>query len=99
MIIRGSVLSAAGETETGIAQIRQGLTAWQDTGAGFLVPYFRGLMAAAHARAGDSTEALMLLADPLAHVDRTGERGLDRKRVGEGKRVSGRGDLGGRRHL
>ena len=49
-MVRGWALSEAGEMETGLAQLRQGLPAWRATGAGLYEPYFLGLQAEAHGR-------------------------------------------------
>ena len=47
---------------------------WQATGAGFLVPYFRSLLAEVHGRSGALNEGLDLLTDALNRVEETGER-------------------------
>jgi predicted ATPase len=51
-VIRGWVLTQAGELETGLAQLRQGHPAWRATGAGLYEPYFLGLQAGAHGHSG-----------------------------------------------
>jgi predicted ATPase len=74
MAIRGWVLIEAGETETGFAQLRQGLPAWRATGAGLYEPYFLGLQAEAHGRSGAVEEGLALVAMALDRTEKTGER-------------------------
>src|SRR5207302_6197366 len=43
--LRGWALAMQGQGEEGMAQVRQGITAWQATGAKFFVPYFCTLLA------------------------------------------------------
>jgi predicted ATPase len=74
MIVRGWTLGEAGDFGAGIAQIRDGLAMWQATGAGFLVPYFRSLLAEVHGRSGAVNEALDLITEALDRVEETGER-------------------------
>ncbi|SDH76780.1 Predicted ATPase [Bradyrhizobium sp. Rc2d] len=74
IIIRGWTLAEAGDFDTGIAQIREGLTMWQATGAGFLVPYFRSLLAQVHGRSGAVNEGLDLITEAIDRVEKTGER-------------------------
>jgi predicted ATPase len=74
MMVQGWALTEAGEVETGLAQLRQGLPAWRATGAGLYEPYFLGLQAEAHGRAGSVHEGLDLVAKALHRVEETGER-------------------------
>lgn len=72
---RGWALLAAGEAiDQGIAEMQRGLATKQATGAELKVPYYLGLLATAHTLAGRVPEALALLAEALARVERTGER-------------------------
>jgi predicted ATPase len=73
-MVQGWALTEAGEVETGLAQLRQGLPAWRATGAGLYEPYFLGLQAEAHGRAGSVHEGLDLVAKALRRVEETGER-------------------------
>ncbi|MDA9489444.1 AAA family ATPase [Bradyrhizobium sp. CCBAU 11361] len=73
-VIRSWILGATGELDAGITQLRDGLTRWQATGAGFLVPYFLSLLAELHGRAGAVEEGLDLIAKALDRVAETGER-------------------------
>jgi len=72
--IRGWALLQSGETDTGLAQLRQGLPAWQATGAGLYESYFLGLQAEALGRSGAVEEGLDLIAKALGRVEETGER-------------------------
>ena len=45
MSLRGWALAMQGQGEVGMAQVRQGVTAWQATGAKFFVPYFCTVLA------------------------------------------------------
>jgi class 3 adenylate cyclase/predicted ATPase len=62
--------ASGGELE----ELRGALAAWRATGAGFLVPYFLGLLARAEARAGEIRMALDRVAEGLALVGKTNER-------------------------
>ncbi|WFU20255.1 adenylate/guanylate cyclase domain-containing protein [Bradyrhizobium sp. CB3481] len=73
IIIRGWTLGEAGDFGTGIAQIRDGLAMWQATGAGFLVPYFRSLLAEVHGRSGAVNEGLDLITEALDRAEETSE--------------------------
>jgi predicted ATPase len=73
-VIRGWTLGAAGEFEAGIAQVRDGLTRWRATGAGFLVPYFLSLLAELQGHAGAVNDGLDVVAEALDRVEETGER-------------------------
>lgn len=77
VIIRGWTLGEAGDFGAGIAQIRDGLAMWQATGAGFLVPYFRSLLAEVHGRSGAVNEGLDLVTEALDGVEETGERWIE----------------------
>jgi predicted ATPase len=72
--MRGWALAAEGEVAAGIADMREGLAAYRATGALLAQPHFIGLLAEACARAGEPSEALRLLVEALAIVDRMEER-------------------------
>jgi TOMM system kinase/cyclase fusion protein len=74
-IMRGWVLAAQGQGAEGTAQMRQGLAAYQATGTERRRPYYLALLAEAYGSLGQTAEGLSLLAEALATVDRTGERG------------------------
>jgi predicted ATPase len=73
-MLRGWALAAQGQGEAGIAQMHQGLTAWQTMGVRTGVPYCLTLLAEACGANGQVTEGLRLLAEALAVVHDTGER-------------------------
>src|SRR6266436_1960768 len=73
-MLRGWALAAQGQAEEGIAQIRQGLTTYQATGAELICPYWLALLAEAYGKGGQAEEGLAVLAEALAAVEKTGER-------------------------
>ncbi|QUN32146.1 AAA family ATPase (plasmid) [Cupriavidus sp. KK10] len=73
-ILRGWALAEQGSSEEGIAQIREGLAAYQATGAELGRPYFLALLAQTYQNAGQAQAGLDVLADALATVGNTGER-------------------------
>ncbi len=72
-IFQGWCIAVSGERETGLAEMRRGLAAKQATGAELKVPYYLGIMAALLGETA-KTEAMLLFADALDRVERTGER-------------------------
>jgi predicted ATPase len=60
--------------EEGIAQMRQGMTAWQATGAEVDRPYYLALLAEGYGKAGRAEEGLHILAEALAVTDAIEER-------------------------
>jgi adenylate cyclase len=73
-LLLGWALAEQGQREEGIAQMRQGLAAWQGIGMELLRPYYLALLAEAYSKAGQVEEALTLLAEAQAVVHRTKER-------------------------
>ncbi len=73
-ILQGWALAEQGQGEEGITQMRQGLAAYQATGAEIARPYFLALLAEAYGKVGQVEEGLSVLAEALALVDKTGER-------------------------
>jgi predicted ATPase/class 3 adenylate cyclase len=73
-LLHGWAVGAGGAVEDGIAEMRRGLAAKEATGARLKIPFYLGLMAGLHGRAGRGTEALHLIGDALARVETTGER-------------------------
>ena len=67
-ILRGWALAEQGQGEEGIAQMRQGLAAWQATGAELGRPHFLALLAEAYGNVGQAEEGLHVLAEALAAV-------------------------------
>jgi predicted ATPase len=76
-MVHGWALTEAGETQTGLAELRRGLPAWRATGAALYEPYFLSLQAEAHSRAGSMKEGLDLVRQALSRVEETGERLLE----------------------
>jgi predicted ATPase len=73
-MLRGWALAEQEQGEEGIAQIRQGLTAYRATGAELMRPYFLALLTEAYGKMEQPEEGLTALAEALATVDKTGER-------------------------
>ena len=77
-ILQGWALAERGQAEKGIAQIRQGLAAWQAAGAEMYVPLFLGSLAQAYAHGGQAEEGLRVIAEALAWWRRMGNVGTKR---------------------
>ena len=73
-ISRGWVLVAQGQYEEGFAQIHQGLHAWRTTGIEVGLSHFLALLADAYGRAERLDEALRVVDEALALVERNDER-------------------------
>jgi predicted ATPase len=73
-MLRGWALAAQGQEAEGIAQIRQGLTAYLEAGAELNRPYYLALLAEAYGTGGQVAEGLSVVAEALAAVDKTGDR-------------------------
>jgi predicted ATPase len=73
-ILLGWVLVKQGKADEGIAQMSRGMEAYWATGAELLRPYLIGLFAEALAEGGSTERGLVLLAEALEAVEKTGER-------------------------
>jgi len=73
-ILRGWALAQQGAREEGLDQMRQGMAAWQATGAEVDRPYFLVLQAEAYRKVDQPEEALRMLIEALALIDRCGDR-------------------------
>lgn len=73
-VLRGWTLAEQGHTRQGIAEIREGLAAFEATGAGLWLPCCLGLLAEAHGWHGEFDEGLRCVAEALQIADATGER-------------------------
>jgi DNA-binding winged helix-turn-helix (wHTH) protein/predicted ATPase len=73
-IVRGWALIGGDADEDACDQIRQGLAAWQGTGAQLNRPHFLTLLAEAYAATGRHDQALRILDEALALSESTGER-------------------------
>ena len=72
--LRGWALAAQGQVAEGVAQIRQGWSAYQALGAGIVRSYLLTLLAEAYRNGGQITEGLAAVAEALVTVKETGER-------------------------
>jgi predicted ATPase len=72
-VTRGWALAEQGQGEAGIAQIRQGIAAWQATGNALARPWVLAVLAEAYGKAGQTEEGLRVLREALTIVDKTGE--------------------------
>jgi predicted ATPase len=70
----GWVLAAAGEFTAASVQMRDAIATFQAMGVVNQLPFLLGLLADVHAQAGSPTQALALLTEALAIVERTQER-------------------------
>jgi TOMM system kinase/cyclase fusion protein len=73
-ILRGWALARQGQMEEGIAQMRQGMTAWQATGTEVDRLYYQALLADIYGQAGQAKAGLHVLAEALTVVDAIEER-------------------------
>jgi predicted ATPase len=73
-ILRGWALAAQGQGVEGMMQMRQGLAAWEATGAKLLRPYYLALLAEVYGKGGQVGEGLRLLDEALSTAYATGER-------------------------
>jgi predicted ATPase len=72
--LRGEMLVEQGQVEEGIAQMRQGLAAHRATQARATLSRRLACLAEVFGKVGQAEDGLTLLAEALAHVERTGER-------------------------
>ncbi len=72
-ILQGWALAEQSQVGEGIAQMRQGLAAWQAVGAGVDRPRFLAMLAEAFGKGGQTEEGLTVLAEALTVVHKTGE--------------------------
>jgi class 3 adenylate cyclase/predicted ATPase len=73
-ILQGWTMAAQGQGAAGLAQMRQGLVAYQATGAAVFRPYYLAFLAEAYGKVGQAGEGLTLLGEALAAMHKTGER-------------------------
>jgi predicted ATPase len=73
-ILRGWALAEQGQAEEGIRQMRQGMAAWQATGAGLWWPHFLAMLAEAYGKVGQVEAGLALLAEAIDVIHQTDER-------------------------
>lgn len=73
-IMRGWALAAHGQHDAGLAQMHQGMTAYQATGATLGWSWFLTLLAEAYGYNHQPAEGLQALDEALERVEKTGER-------------------------
>jgi DNA-binding winged helix-turn-helix (wHTH) protein/predicted ATPase len=73
-IVRGWARIGRGDRDAAADEMRQGLAAWQDTGAALNRPHFLALLAEAYASANRHDEALAVLAEAMTAAESNGER-------------------------
>jgi class 3 adenylate cyclase/predicted ATPase len=73
-ILHGWSLSMQGQGEEGIAQVRQGIAAWQATGAALWVPYYYTVLAEVCDHLGHPEDGLQALAEAHTLVEQQEER-------------------------
>ena len=71
-VLRGWALAEQGQGAEGMAQIRQGLAAWQAMGEALYQPRFRALLAEIYGNVGQPEAGLTVLAEVLAEVHTNG---------------------------
>ena len=71
---RGWALAAAGEFTAASVQMRDAIAMYKAMGVVNQLPFLLGLLAGVHTSSGKSTQALALLTEALAIVERTQER-------------------------
>src|SRR5262249_4688937 len=72
LVLRGWAMVEQGAGASGIAVLREGLNDWAATGSGSNQTYLRGLLAEALAREGQLDEALPVVAEALALIEKRG---------------------------
>jgi predicted ATPase len=73
-IVRGWALAMQGQDEEGMAQVRQGLSAWRATGAAVSIPYFCTVLADVCDHLGHAEDGLQALAEAHTLVEQHEER-------------------------
>ncbi len=76
-IMRGWALAEHEQVDEGIAQIRQGMTAWQEMGAEAARSQWLASLAEAHGKRGQTEEGLAALTEALAVVSKLGEHNYE----------------------
>jgi|GEM_PF-521969 len=73
-VMRGRIAAALGDAAAGVEEMRQGYELWADSGAVVTTPFYLTMRAEGLALDDRPDDALALLAQALAIVERTGER-------------------------
>jgi class 3 adenylate cyclase/predicted ATPase len=74
MSLRGWALAMQGQGEEGLAQVRQGIATWRETGAVLGVPFMSTLLAEVLADLGDPEDGLQVLTEAYTLVEQQEER-------------------------
>ena len=74
MSLRGWALVMQGQGEAGMAQVRQGIAAWQAAGAAITVPYFYTVLAEVSDHLGRTADGLQVLVEAHTLVEQHEER-------------------------
>jgi predicted ATPase len=74
MIFRGWALAMQGQSEEGLAQVRQGLTAYRATGAAVFFPYLCTWAAEVYDHLGYTADGLQALAEAHTLIEQHEER-------------------------
>jgi len=74
MVLRGWALVEQGQQETGLAELRRGLSAYRATGAELERSHWFGLMAEACGKTGQIEEGLRTISEALSEIDGNGVR-------------------------
>ena len=72
--VRGWALAMQGQSEEGLAQVRQGIAAWRATGAAWFIPYFCTLLTEIFDSLGHTADGLQALAEAHTLVEQQEER-------------------------
>jgi predicted ATPase len=72
--LRGWALAMQGQGEEGMAQVRQGITAYRAIGAALTVPYFYTLLAEVSAHLGQTADGFQALAEAHTLMEQQDER-------------------------
>lgn len=73
-IIDGWAVTERGQATQGIAQMQQGLAAYQATGAQLSLPHLFAMLAEAHTKTGQADEGLRVLTEAVDVMQRHGEK-------------------------
>src|SRR5262252_10575030 len=71
---QGWAIAEQGQGAAGLAQMCQGLVAYQATGAAVFRSYYLAFLAEAYGKLGQAEEGLTMLDEALTTVHKTGER-------------------------
>jgi predicted ATPase len=77
VVMRGWALAEQGKAEEGIATMREGLAAYEATGAGMGKTLFLSLLADAYGKAGQPEAGLQSLSEAFEFLDKANERAYE----------------------